>query len=228
MTETNNTLTILVAIVLVLAGINLFATMNLSSKIDDIAIAPSGAQPTAPVAPAAKVEGASIDDDPMLGNKNAKVTIIEFSDFECPFCAKFYSETMGQIKTEYIDTGKVKLVYRDFPLSFHANAQKAAEASECADDQKKFWEMHDLLFEKGVVGGVTTFKQYAVDLGLDTDKFNKCLDSGEKATEVQNDMKDGQSYGISGTPGFLVNGVRIVGAQPFSAFKAVIDAELAK
>ena len=228
MTENNNILTILVAITLVLAGINLFATMNLSSKVDSIGTAPSGAQPTAPTAPPARVEGASADDDPVKGNNNAKVTIIEFSDFECPFCARFYSDTLKQIETEYIDTGKVKLVYRDFPLSFHANAQKAAEASECADDQKKFWEMHNMLFEKGVVGGVVTFKQYAVDLGLDADKFNKCLDSGEKATEIQNDMKEGQSYGISGTPGFLVNGVRIVGAQPFSAFKAVIDAELAK
>ena len=169
-----------------------------------------------------------VDDDTIKGDKDAPVTIVEWSDFECPFCAKFYSQTLGQIEEEYIKTGKVKFVYRDFPLGFHQNAQKASEAAECADEQGKFWEMHDLLFEKGVAGGVSSFKQFAVDLGLDAKEFDDCLDSGKMASEVAKDMQDGQAIGISGTPGFVINGQLVSGAQPFTVFKQVIDGELAK
>ncbi len=167
-----------------------------------------------------------LDDDDVKGDKDAPVTIIEWSDFECPFCARFYRDTLPLIEEEYIKTGKVKLVFRDFPLSFHQNAQKAAEAAECAGEQGKFWEMHDLLFENGVEGGVTTFKQYAKQLGLNTAKFNECLDSGAMASEVRKDTADGAAVGIQGTPGFLINGKLVSGAQPFSNFKQVIDAEL--
>lgn len=167
-----------------------------------------------------------LDDDAVKGDANAPVTIIEWGDFECPFCSKFYSQTLGQIDTEYIQTGKVKLIYRDFPLDFHENAQKAAEAAECAGEQDKYYDMHDMLFEKGVVGGVHTFKGYASDLGLDTEEFNDCLDSGKMAAEVAKDLADGQAAGITGTPGFLVNGKLISGAQPFSVFKQIIDEEL--
>ncbi|MBR9676308.1 DsbA family protein [Candidatus Woesearchaeota archaeon] len=169
-----------------------------------------------------------IDDDAVKGDPNAVVTIVEWSDFECPFCARFYSETLGQILSEYVDTGKVKFVYRDYPLSFHPQAQKAAEAAECAGEQDKYFEMHDLLFEKGVKGGVASFKQFASDIGLDTAKFNTCLDTGAMASEVAKDMRDGQSLGIRGTPGFIINGQLVSGAQPFSAFKQVIDAKLAQ
>ncbi|MAG50707.1 disulfide bond formation protein DsbA [archaeon] len=171
---------------------------------------------------------ALIDDDDVKGKSNAPVTIVEWSDFECPFCTRFYEQTLGQIIREYVDTGKVKFVYRDFPLGFHANAQKAAESAECAGEQGKFWEMHDMLFEKGVSGGVSSFKQFAKDIGLNTGKFDDCLDSGKMASEVAKDMRDGQSAGIGGTPGFIINGRLVSGAQPFSAFKQVIDAELAK
>ena len=167
-----------------------------------------------------------LDDDAVRGDEDAPVTIIEWSDFECPFCARFYSETLSSIEKEYIETGKVKLIYRDFPLSFHAQAQKAAEAAECAGEQGKYWEMHDLLFEQGVQGGVAGFKQYAKSLGLNTAEFDTCLDSGAMAAEVQKDMADGTAAGIQGTPGFLVNGKLVSGAQPFSVFKQVIEAEL--
>lgn len=167
-------------------------------------------------------------DDAVKGDPDAPVTIVEWSDFECPFCARFYQQTLSQIEQEYIETGKAKLVYRDFPLSFHAQAQKAAEAAECAGEQDAYWEMHDTLFEKGVSGEEASFKQYAADLGLDTEAFNTCLDSGAMAAEVAQDMREGQAAGITGTPGFVINGQRVVGAQPFSAFKQVIDAELAK
>jgi len=169
---------------------------------------------------------ALLDDDAVRGDEDAPVTIVEWSDFECPFCARFYEQTLSSIEEEYIKTGKVKLVYRDFPLSFHTNAQKAAEAAECAGEQGKYWEMHDMLFEQGVQGGVAGFKQYAKNLGLNSVKFDTCLDSGAMAAEIQQDMADGAAVGIQGTPGFIVNGKLVSGAQPFAVFKQVIDAEL--
>ena len=192
---------------------------------------PSVANPTAaPVqgqvqGPALQV---SVDDDPVKGDKNAKVTIVEFSDYQCPFCGRFFRDTLPQIEEQYVRTGKIKMVFRDFPLSFHENAQKAGEAAECAEDQDKYWEMHDKLFQNQQKLAVTDLKQYAADLKLDTKKFNDCLDSSKHKAEVQKDMADGSSYGVSGTPAFFINGRKLVGAQPFSAFKSIIDAELDK
>ena len=132
----------------------------------------------------------SVDDDAVLGDSNAPVTIIEFSDYECPYCRKFWADTMPQIKEKYINTGKVKFVYRDFPLSSHKDAQKAAEATECAEKQGKFWEMQDKIFENQSAIAVGDLKKYAVDLGLDVSSFNKCLDSGEYKDEVKKDFPD--------------------------------------
>ena len=183
--------------------------------------------PAAPAAPSVPVDmELLLDDDAVKGDPDAPVTIIEWSEFECPYCARFYNQAYSQIIKEYVDTGKVKIVFRDYPLSFHKNAQKAAEAAECAGDQEKYYAMHDKLFEEGVVGGVDTFKKYAVDLGLDSTEFDNCLDSGKHAEEVAKDMAAGQAAGISGTPGFLINGKLVSGAQPFENFKAIIDAEL--
>ena len=167
-----------------------------------------------------------IDDDAIRGDPSAPVTIVEFSDYECPFCGRFYSETLGQIESKYIDTGKVKLIYKDFPLSFHPQAQKAAESAECAGEQGKYYEMHDLLFEQGVQGGVAGFKQYARQIGLNTARFDACLDSGQMASEIQADMAVGQKVGIQGTPGFIINGQLVSGAQPFAVFDAAIQAAL--
>ena len=165
----------------------------------------------------------SADDDPVKGDKDAEVTIIEFSDFQCPFCGRFFDQTFSQIKTNYIDTGKIKFVYRDFPLdSIHPQARPAALAAECADDQGKFWEYHDLLFQKQdewTATGTPFFKQYAKDLGLDTNKFNSCLDSKKHEDEIQKDLNDGVSVGVQGTPAFFINGILLSGAQPYSAFK---------
>ncbi len=168
------------------------------------------------------------DDDSVKGDANAPVTIVEFVDYECPFCARFYAQTLGQIDTEYIQTGQVKLIVRDFPLSFHARAQKAAEAAECAGEQGKYYEMHDQLFENGMGHGVETFKQYAEELGLDNETFNECLDSGAMAEETAKDMQDGANAGVKGTPAFFINDQLVSGAQPFAAFKQIIDAELTK
>tara|TARA_Y100000310_G_scaffold336499_1_gene421190 strand:- start:386 stop:1558 length:1173 start_codon:yes stop_codon:yes gene_type:complete len=162
--------------------------------------------------------------DPVLGNPEATVTIVEYSDFECPFCSNAYW-TMRLIEEDYADS--VKIIFKQFPLSFHANAQKAAEASECAFDQDMFWEYHNMLFENQEALSVDDLKQYAVDLGLNTEQFNTCLDSGEKADEVAQDMEDGSALGVTGTPAFFINGQSLVGAQPYEAFQAIIDAELA-
>jgi protein-disulfide isomerase len=181
----------------------------------------------APDAPAARVE-VSEDDDAVLGDDDAPVTIVEFSDYECPFCGRHFQQTYPQLKADYIDTGKVRLVFRDFPLSFHPSAQKAAEAAECAGDQNKYWEMHDKLFQNQQALGVTNLKQYAADLGLNTGTFNSCLDSGKYAQEIQADMADGSAAGVSGTPSFFINGRLVVGAQPYQVFQQAIEAELAE
>ncbi len=168
------------------------------------------------------------------GDVNAKVTIVEFSDFQCPFC-KRANPTVEQVMKDY--AGQVKLIYMHYPLSFHEYAQKAAEGFECANDQGKAWEFHDKIFN-GDNSNIpaTVLKQYAIDLGMDSAKFDQCLDNGEKASAVkadvnQLDAKSGEfaAWGIDGlgTPTFLVNGKPLVGAQPYAAFKAAIDQALA-
>lgn len=182
--------------------------------------------PTA-AAPTARANVKLSADDNIRGDVNARVQMIEYSDFECPFCARFYTQAVGEIKSTYENEEDFVFGYKHFPLSFHTNAQKAAEASECAATQGKFWEMHDMIFEQGVVGGVATFKGYAKQIGLDTGEFDSCLDSGETASDIQADFLEGQNNGISGTPGFLINGRVISGACPFDTFDKAIQAELA-
>ncbi|MEW6407609.1 MAG: DsbA family protein [Patescibacteria group bacterium] len=177
---------------------------------------------------ASKVYEVNIDDDAVKGNLDAKITIIEFSDYQCSYCAKAEA-TLKKVFETYGD--KVKLVYRDYPLDFHQNAQKAAQASECAKEQGKFWEYHDLLFEhqnQWSEGNGAEFKKYAEDLKLDAAQFNQCLDSGKYKNEVKKDLTDGEAAGVSGTPAFFINGRLLSGAQPFSEFKKIIDEELAK
>lgn len=177
----------------------------------------------------------SADDDPFLGNEKAKVTVIEFSDFECPFCRSMWRDSLPQIKKNYIDTGKIKFVYRDFPLSFHLGAEPAAEGGNCAQEQGKFWELHDKIFQEQDKQGQGTIqfsaqdvKKWAVAIGLDTAKFNQCLDSGKYKAEVAKDVADGTAARVSGTPTTFINGRSLVGAQPYSSFKALIDEELKK
>lgn len=172
-------------------------------------------------------------DDPMLGNAKAKVTIVEFSDFQCPFCRTFWSNTYSQIKRDYIDTGKVRLVFRDYPLSFHEAARPSALAANCANEQGRFWSYHDAIFaeqaKKGqgtIAYGVTELKEWARQVGMDMSRFIPCLDSAKYLSEVEQDVADGSAVGVSGTPSFFINGKLIVGAQPYSSFKALIDAAL--
>jgi protein-disulfide isomerase len=160
---------------------------------------------------------------PTRGPTGAPVTIVEFSDFECPYCARA-EPTVKQVLAAYPD--KVRLVYRDFPLPMHPRAPKAAEAAHCAADQGKYWEMHEKLFANSTKLEVGELKGYAKEVGLDQGKFDKCLESGEKAKVVESHRKAGEEAGVSGTPAFFINGRLLSGAQPIDAFKAIIDEEL--
>ena len=169
------------------------------------------------------------EDDHILGDSDAPITVVEFSDFQCPFCARFHTETFGLLKQNYIDTGKIRFVYKDYPLGFHQFAQKASETAECAGEQDKFWEMHEKLFAAGQEWQVdsdtanATFKRYAKGLGLTSSRFDKCLDGGEMAQDVRDDLTQGSKNGVSGTPGFFVQGRTISGAQPYAVFAGALD-----
>lgn len=165
----------------------------------------------------------SFENEPVLGESSAPVTIIEFSDFECSYCARYANTTFYQLKKEYVDSGKAKIVFKNFPLPFHKDAKIAAQAGECAFLQGKFWEYKETLFKNQKNLSVQDLKKYAVDLGLDAEKFNKCLDTGETRKEVEQDLQEGKEANIDGTPSFLINGELLVGAQPFSAFQEVIE-----
>ena len=162
---------------------------------------------------------------PVRGNPKAAVTIVEFSDFECPFCVRA-RPTVKRVRETYGD--KVQWAFRHYPLDFHPQAQKAGEAAACAAEQGRFWEMHDLLWDKPTQLQVAQLKQYAGALGLDAQAFAACLDGGRHADFVERDFRAGQEYGVTGTPAFFVNGRLISGAQPFEAFQQVIDDELAR
>lgn len=171
---------------------------------------------------------------PMLGSNDAPITIIEFSDFQCPYCKRFYDETLEQLISEYVDTGKVRLAYRHMPLAIHPNAQDAAEASMCANDQDRFWDYHDKLFETfdswsplTVAELPATFTSYAGELGLNTEAFNTCLTSDKYDEAVKEDMAQGAEAGVTGTPTFFINGKPLVGAYPYDTFKTILDEELA-
>jgi protein-disulfide isomerase len=162
---------------------------------------------------------------PSKGPANAKVTIVEFSDFQCPFCSRA-KKTVDEVMAKY--DGKVRLVFRDFPLDFHDKAQKASEAGQCANDQGKFWAMHDWMFDNQSTIDVEQLKGAAKTLGLDSAKFDECLTSGKHAALVKKNMKAGQDAGVRGTPAFFINGSFLNGAQPFEKFQAEIDRALAE
>lgn len=165
------------------------------------------------------------------GDPNAPVTIIEFSDFQCPYCSRFAAGAGRQIDEQYVDTGLVRFGYQHFTF-LGPESQQAAEASECAAEQDAFWAYHDVLFGLEAGGSraamdADSLRQYAAELGLDTGLFNTCLDSGRYASLVRSETTAAQSLGVTGTPAFLINGRPLVGAQPFQAFQQVIDAGLA-
>jgi len=164
---------------------------------------------------------------PTSGSDSAKITIVEFSDFQCPFCKKA-AETVEEVKKKY--GNKVRVAFKQFPLPFHKNAQKAAEAALCAHEQKKesFWKMHDKMFGAQDQLEVDGLKKMAKEIGLDGKAFDACLDGAKFAGQVEQDMKDGQAVGVKSTPTFFINGKLLSGAQPVEEFDAIISEELAK
>jgi len=169
----------------------------------------------------AKIETAGF---PAKGPATAPVTIVEFSDFECPYCGGLFP-TMKQVEKNYAD--KIRIVYRQFPLAnIHPHAEKAAEASLCAYDQQHFWEFHDSMFGNQKELSIADLKQRAVALKLDTAKFNECLDSGRQVAAIQSDIQEGARVGVTGTPALFINGRMLSGNQPYSEIKELIDDEL--
>lgn len=174
---------------------------------------------------------AAIVKDPAAskGPEDAAVTIVEFSEYQCPFCKKYIDESYVKIMEEYGD--EVRYIFRDYPLGFHQHAQKTAEAARCAGDQGKYWEYHDKLFEEQEIwtaesDSTETLVGYAGSLGLDSGEFSECLASGKFGEAVKSDFELGQRVGVSGTPSFFVNGKMLVGAQPYEVFKEAIESEL--
>ncbi len=192
------------------------------------------ALPSGNAAPSEKqseyVESAPIE--VILGNADAEMTITEYSDFECPLCKRYFDNNFEEIRTAYVDTGKAKYIFKQFPLSsIHPKAQEAGEAALCAYEQEKFWEMHEMLFEKQREWArssdyIADFIAYSGELGMDQAAFEECLTSGKHANNVEKDYNEGRQRGVSGTPTVFVNDQKIVGAQPLSEFTKVIDAQL--
>lgn len=184
----------------------------------------------------------AIDDDPVMGDPSAKITIIEFSDFECPRCKKFFETALPELKKQYLDTGIAKLVYRDFPLDYHANSIKEAQAAECARDQggdAVYFNYHDEIFKRTKSNGtglpLSELPLIAGDLELDSVRFQQCLDSGKYESEVLKDLSDGKMAEVVGTPTFFIGrvnpggefeGMKLGGAYPFRTFQLIIDYQL--
>jgi protein-disulfide isomerase len=162
-------------------------------------------------------------DDPVRGNREAAVTIVEFSEYQCPFCARV-NPALAKVLETY--GNKVRIVFKDFPLPNHPQAPKAAEAAHCAAEQGKYWEMHDVMFANQRALEVPSLKRAAAGLGLDTARFDRCLDSGQYASKVAAGLAQGEKLGVNSTPTLYINGRPVIGAQPYEVFKAAIDEEL--
>lgn len=167
-------------------------------------------------------------DDVILGNPDAPVTIIEYSDYECPFCEMFFNQTEISLRKDYIETGKVKMIYRDFPLESHKYAMPAALAANCAKESGKFWAYHDEIFKNQNNLASFNYIQTAKKLGIDELKFKSCFDSKKYSDQIKQNFQEALSIGVQGTPTFFINGQKIVGAQPYSVFKNIIEQELNK
>lgn len=192
-------------------------------------------KPAAPPTPAIGDITLTLEGRPVTGEKTAKLTLVEFSDYQCPFCARFLRQTFPEINDEYIKTGKLRYIFRDFPLeAIHPEAFKAAEAAHCSSDQGKYWEMHDLLFANQKALGVDDIIKHAQTLALDLPLFEKCLDGGKHSTLVRQDLAEGSKAGVRGTPMFFLGLTEpdgktmkplqvIRGAQPYAKFQEAFE-----
>ncbi len=200
------------------------------SSNDDADDQPTLGAPNQPSAPQQRVS-IKADDDPVLGEKKADVTIVECTDYQCPFCNKAFTSVFPVLKKDYIDSGKLRYIIKDFPLPFHTEADDASAAANCAGAQGKYWEMHDKIFQNqaswsGNSDPATIFEGYAKELGLDGGAFSSCVADEKTKQEIDQDISECSAAGTSGTPTFYINGMKLVGAQPIDAFKKLIDAEL--
>jgi protein-disulfide isomerase len=204
-----------------------FAGLNESLKT--VAAAPAAAAPARPSGPRRpdpqKVHKIEVGNAPIRGSKNAKVTIVEWADFQCPFCVRV-NPTLEQIIKEYGD--KVRIAFKHLPLSMHAKARAAHSAAEAAHRQGKFWEMHDLIFASPKDLSPETYLRYANEMGLDIDQYNSDITSSSVRKVIDDDLATAGKFGVSGTPSFFVNGRFLSGAQPYGSFARLIDEELAK
>jgi protein-disulfide isomerase len=200
---------------------------SLNESVKTAAAAPkAAARPSGPKRPdPEKVYDIEVGDAPIRGSKSAKVTIVEWADFQCPFCVRV-NPTLEQIAKEYGD--KVRFAFKHLPLSMHAKARAAHTASEAAHRQGKFWEMHDRIFAKPRDLSPETYLRYAKEMGLDIDQYNSDLASSSVRKLIDSDLDVARKLGVSGTPSFFVNGRFLSGAQPYASFASVIDRELAK
>lgn len=230
-------LSIILSGILVSASIIYSGRSNLIATVSQQEVAGQQAQDPKPSGP----QKVSADDDPVLGDKNAPVTLIEFSDYECPFCKRHFQNVLPQLIEEYVDSGKLKIVYRDLPLSFHDPlATQSALAANCAREQGgdlMYFDYHDELFNSTASNGrglsfPEDHNKIAAELGLNATQFQSCLNSDKYDEEIANDLVDASAAGANGTPSFfvgkssddgIIEGVNIVGAQPFSAFQTQID-----
>ncbi|NUN11771.1 DsbA family protein [Candidatus Micrarchaeota archaeon] len=248
--ESNSSIMILAGSILfstlLLSGVVFFSANNVATSLSGLSLnaAPNQVQatptpiqePDVPeVLSAAQVEALYAQAAATLGDEDAKVTILEFSDYQCPFCRRHFNTAAKQILSEYVESGKVKIAWLDFPLSFHPMAVPSANAVRCAGEQGKYWEAHDAVFEgQNQMDPVQTVDYKIEDVkkwiagvdGINTDELNACIDSGKYASEVTANFNAGVDAGIQGTPGFIINGVLFSGAQPIEAFRQVIDAQL--
>ena len=200
------------------------------AEIHSAAVAPPSAPPPPPRVAKVLIDG----DDPGIGNAEATVAIVEFSDYECPFCVRYNTQTFSWIKDNYIDTGKLRYISRDFPLDFHQNGKSASVAANCAGEQGKYMELRQALYVNQRKLGPELYTQLALEHGLDKDDFSACLDNPARQQEVDRDIAYGESLGVSATPTFfigridegkLVDAQRIVGARTNAEFKRFVDAE---
>ena len=203
------------------------STASADSAPTQVAVAPDDLAPNPAPIPTGAVPDVT-DDDYVRGNPNAKVTMIEYSDFECPFCSRF-AETTDEILDEYGDD--IRFVYRHFPLSFHPEAEPAALAAECAGEQGKFWEFHDELFANQTSLGTKLYDEIADDLGINNSQFKDCIDTEKYAAKIRTQAQEGGAAGVSGTPGSFIidadgNIEAVKGALPFSAVQPLIEAAL--
>lgn len=195
--------------------------------------------PARPQAPTFQEQVFSVEGSPFKGQEDAPVTVVEFSDYGCPFCARHYRDVLPKLEEEYIEAGKVKFVMREYPIpSLHKDAIGASQAALCAGDQGKYWEMHDIMFDNQKELGTENLKDLASQIGLDTSQFNECLEGEKYAKQVRDDMAAGSRLGVSGTPGFFIGltdpedpdqvnlSVYIRGAQAIDTFRANIDSLL--